>query len=75
MHNESNFNPEGDSMLNPESRPDNYNRDDNYVTYSKTIEKCLPLSCFCERGELIKNGDLRSPALSLARSFPTGVWG
>ena len=56
MHNESNFNPEGDSMLNPESRPDNYNRDDNYVTYSKTIEKCLPLSCFCERGELIKNG-------------------
>jgi len=60
MHRESNFNSEEDLMLNRESRPDNNNY---YVTSSKTFEKCLPPSCYCERGELIKNGGFEIPSV------------
>jgi len=69
MHKESNFNSEGDLMLNLESGPDCYNNDHYYVTTSKTIEKCLPPSCFCGRGELIRNRGFEIPSVVPGQVF------
>ncbi|HAA08495.1 MAG TPA: hypothetical protein DCD98_01875, partial [Syntrophomonas sp.] len=46
------------------------NNNDNYVTICpKDKEKCLPPSCFCETGELIRNGEFEIPGVELGRIF------
>ncbi|MGI5912077.1 MAG: hypothetical protein ACOX6E_05795 [Syntrophomonadaceae bacterium] len=47
-----------------------HNNNDNYVTVSaKDKEKCLPPSCFCETGELIRNGGFEFPGVEPGRVF------
>lgn len=46
------------------------NNNDNYVTICpKDKEKCLPPSCFCETGELIRNGEFEIPGVELGQLF------
>ena len=47
-----------------------YNKNDNHVAVrAKDKEKCLPPSCFCETGELIRNGGFEIPGFEPGRVF------
>lgn len=47
-----------------------YNKNDNCVTVgAKDKDRCLPLSCFCETGELIRNGGFEIPGFEPGRVF------
>jgi hypothetical protein len=46
------------------------NHNDNYVIVSaQDKEKCLPPSCFCERGELMRNGGFEIPGIEPGNPF------
>lgn len=50
------------------------NNNDNYVTVCPIDkEKCLPPSCFCETGDLIRNGGFEIPGVEPGRIFSD--WG
>lgn len=53
----------------PDCNPIN-NHNDNYVIVCpKGKEKCLPPSCFCETGDLIRNGGFEEPGAEPGRVF------
>lgn len=73
MYRRPNCNSERDIMISPDCRPIN-NNNDNYVTVSpKDKERCLPPSCFCETGELIRNGGFEIPGVEPLQVFSD--WG
>jgi hypothetical protein len=55
------------------TRPNCYpinNNNDNYVTVcTKDKKKCLPPSCFCETGDLIRNRGFEKPGVEPGRVF------
>jgi hypothetical protein len=48
---------------------------EDYETSSKAKEKCLPPSCFCETGELIKNGGFEIPGVEPRQVFSDWSFG
>jgi len=55
-------------FVNPDCKPVNNN--DNYVIVcSKDKEPCLPPSCFCASGDLIRNGGFEIPGVEPGQVF------
>lgn len=53
-----------------------YNKNDNCVAVrDKDKDKCLPPSCFCETGELIRNGGFEIPGFEPGRVFSDWLLG
>lgn len=53
-----------------------YNKNDNFVTVrAKDRDKCLPPVCFCETGELIRNGGFEIPGFEPGRVFSDWILG
>jgi hypothetical protein len=55
-------NPGRDPII-PDCYPVNSNHDNHVTVSPKDKEKCLPPSCFCETGELIRNGGFEEPGV------------
>lgn len=69
MYKGPNFSTNCNPMIRPNCKPINNHNENHIIVSFKDKEKCLPLSCFCETGELIKNGGFEVPGVDNGDPF------
>lgn len=69
MYRGPNFSIDCDPMIKPNCKSIINNNENRIIVSAKDKEKCLPPSCFCEKGVLIKNGGFEVPGVEPGRVF------
>jgi hypothetical protein len=69
MYKKHGFDSKNDLIIGPDSIPIDDKNGDYLTIYPKDKGKCLPPSCFCEIGELIRNGGFEIPGVEPGQVF------